>query len=479
MWVCLRIFLQLVGLFGFFLLPVAGVSWWFQEPYWVHYIMIAGLSLLAAATTWLPFFRALPSLRSQDGFLLLTSIWFGLGFLSAIPLWVVGDVSWVDALFSGVSGLTTTGAEVFADLSILPVSLLFYRVWLQFIGGLGVVILALALLPMLGVTHSHSMQADLPGPTKGLQIAPQMVETAQSLWILYVSLWLLCFLSLEAVGLDIFSAMCESFSIVSTGGYGLHNDNLGYYHSHAVMGIAMLFAILSSINFSLHYRMIMFADWQAWLKNRESRYFLLALLVFSVFFGVFVNTDPFQGSFSAVFTVVSVMTSAGHHVVSYEGVSSFLVFVLMMLGLFGACSGSTSGGMKWARLLFLLREMRSAVALLLHPRAILPTTIQTGKGSYLQQSDSVLVRGYLVAFMLTWFASLAFCLYVGLDFSTSFSAVIACLSNTGVGFFGVASNFATLPDAINCILIGVMLVGRIELLAFLVVLSPSYWRMRL
>ena len=479
MWVCVRIFLQLMGLFGVFLLPVAGLSYGVGETFWGYYVGIALVSMLMASLAWLPFFTNLPPLRAQDGFLLLTSIWFGLGMLSALPFWVVADISWVDAWFVGVSGLTTTGAEVLPDVSQLPVSLLFYRVWLQFIGGLGVVILALALLPILGVTHSHSMQADLPGPTKGLQIAPQMVETAQSLWIIYVALWLFCCVSLEAIGLDIFSAVCESFSIVSTGGYGLHNANLGYYNSQAVMVIAMFFMVLSSVNFSLHYRAIMFADWQAFTKNLECRYYILALLLMSGLFGFFAVSSPFSGPLTAIFTVVSLMTSSGHHVVSYEGLSVFIVFVLMLLGLIGGCSGSTSGGLKWARLLFLLREMRAAVSLLLHPRAILPTTVQTGKGSYLQQSDGVLVRGYLIAFLLTWFLGVGICVYAGLDFATAFSAVIACLSNTGVGFFGVAGSFAWLPDSVKLWLIVVMLVGRIELLAFLVVLSPSYWRMRL
>ena len=479
MWVCVRIFLQLVGLFGFFLLPVAGLSYGVGELFWMRYAGVALASMLTASLAWLPFFRALPPLRAQDGFLLLTSIWFGVGVLSALPFLVVADISWVDAWFVGVSGLTTTGAEVLPDLSQLPVSLLFYRVWLQFIGGLGVVVLALALLPILGVTHSHSMQSDLPGPTKGLQIAPQMVETAQSLWIIYVALWLFCCVSLEAVGLDIFSAVCESFSIVSTGGYGLHNANLGYYHNPAVMTIAMLFMVLSSVNFSLHYRAVMCADWQAFIKNIECRYYLLALVLVSALFGLFAESSPFQGSLTAVFTVVSLMTSSGQHVVPYEGLSAFPVFVLMLLGLIGGCSGSTSGGMKWARLLFLLREMRAAVSLLLHPRAILPTTVQTGKGSYLQQSDGVLVRGYLVAFVLIWFIGVGMCLFAGLDFATAFSAVIACLSNTGVGFFGVVGGFAGLPDSVKLLLTVVMLVGRIELLAFLVVLSPSYWRMRL
>ncbi|MEC8063397.1 MAG: potassium transporter TrkG [Pseudomonadota bacterium] len=475
-----RIFMQFIAIFAILLLPVAWVSWFYSEIIWPYYLaMIFVLICFPALIIRLTYSRS--ELTMRHGFALLVMIWFGLGFLSGLPLWLLGDVSWTDAVFSGVSGLTTTGAEVFSDLTSLPVSFLFYRMWLQFIGGLGVVILALALLPLLGVAHTHHLRADLPGPGKAAQKSVKIAETAFYLWLTYSGLWLVCVLTLWGLGLDFFSAFCESLSIISTGGYSLHVENLGYYQNNAVYIAALGFMVLSSINFNLHFKILFQGDWSGYFQDKELSCYFRMFLLFSFLcaLGFFAHSHlPFTFG-EMIFAVIAMMTSSGHQISSYQIWPISLIFLLLVLGLVGGCSGSTSGGMKWARVQFFSRDLANAIALVNHPRAVLPqvassTECQIRAGGM----DVVLVRGYLFAFLLTFAVVLGLCLLLGLDFSTAFSAVSACISNTGVGFFGVGDNFSELSDAVKWVLLLTMLVGRIELIAFMVVLSPSYWRSR-
>ena len=324
----------------------------------------------------------------------------------------------------------------------------------------------------------HHMRSDLPGPNKSAVLPGKLSDLASVLWGIYLGLWLFCVGGLWWAGLDLFAAICESFSIVSTGGYGLHTGNLGYYQKPAVYAVSAFFMIVSSLNFGLHYQVVYGGGWSVYFRDSEARTYLTCMffLLLSILGLLWWGMPSFFEVGEVVFTTVSLMTSSGQQITHHLGWPVWLVFSWIILGVIGGTSGSTAGGIKWARVQFFFQELTNSLAILHHPRAVLP------KGTGVEQLhgpasvNQVLLRSFLFAFLIFFLLGLVLCLWLGLDFATAFSSVSACISNTGVGFFGVQSGFSSLSVGVKWVMLFLMLVGRIELLALMVVLSPSYWR---
>lgn len=434
--------------------------------------------LLWAATA-----RQKKELSNRDGFLVVTLFWAVLGSAGCMPFLLSESVnlSLTDAVFESISGLTTTGATVISGLDGLPKSILFYRQLLQWMGGMGIIVLALALLPMLGIGGMQLYRAESPGPIKDNKLVPRLAETAKSLWYIYLSLTLACALAYWAVGMDLFDAISHSFSTIAIGGFSTHDASLGYFQNPLVELVAVLFMFFAGINFSLHFI--------TWSKKRDTtirHYFqdseflfygfiLLSVSVTTVTILYFSDTYNSIGEslIKGTFQVVSFATTTGFTSADFSNWPLFLPYVLLYAAIIGACAGSTGGGMKVIRILLIFKQGIREVQRLIHPRAVIP--IKLGKKV---MPDRVVdsVWGFFAVYVMAFMVMLLALLATGLDIITAFSAVGACINNLGPGLASVAQTYAELPGTAKWILCFAMLLGRLEVFTLLVLFTPMFWK---
>ena len=461
-----------------FLVPI-GVDLIYQEgETWIFataFLIVLGIGTLLWGLTQ----HTQGELRTLEGFVIVVLTWTLLSTCAAIPF-ILSDQfpSLIDALFEAVSGLTTTGTEVLSHLDGLPHSLLFYHQFLEFIGGLGVIVLALAIMPILGVGGMQLYRAEMPGVVKDNRIAPRVAHTAKALWGIYLGLTLVCFLSYRIAGMTWFDAICEAFSTVSTGGFSIHDQSFRFYQQPAIPIIAIVFMILGGINFRLHFALFRTREFLAYFYNYECRIYLSLLLMFSGVVSVsllwFNHDQPWQPLVGqATFTAVSMMTTTGFTNANFSEWTRFLPVLIMMMALLGGCAGSTTGGIKIIRLLLLQKEGLRSLRYLIHPRAII--SINFG-GNVLPEEMMQSMRGFLALFLFVYSALFLLVMASGVDFHTTFAAVTACFSNVGASIGTVASNYSHLPAFAKAVLIFAMLAGRIEIMALMVVFMPSFWR---
>lgn len=475
---------MIIGWFFFFYLvltlPVLAVSWYFSEPFSMllsQHVALMGLCLLALVFMLQRYFRQWLFGIESNQYVIMVMLWFGAAILGAgvFKLYPV-DMSWEDAFFASVSGLTTTGLDVFSSLTRLPKSMLFLRMWLQFIGGLGIILMAMTALTTGGFSVGRGVKCDLPGPVVSYsRKRPKMTDIARYLWLIYCIAALVCCVSLRTLGLSWYESVCESFSIVSTGGYTLYDAGLSHYQSSGVKIIAILFMFFSGINYLLHYQFFVLREYLGYRSNIEFRSYLVILLSMG---GLFTSVIWLFGSgvlmLDVIFMVVSMVSSAGFVVSDIQNWPSFLPPLLIFLGLVGGCAGSTSGGIKIIRWQFLVKEGARACQLMRHPRAILPDpAAAVGMLGSSADYQITIMRGFFSIYIGYFFFSILVLSGLGLDFSSAFFAVCASLSNTGVMLASPASA-AGLSGAVKSWLALTMLIGRIEILAFFVILSPSY-----
>lgn len=417
-------------------------------------------------------------LTNRDGFLIVVIFWFGVSAIAALPFMLSAHLSSVDALFEAASAFTTTGATVISGLEALPKSLLFYRQLLQWLGGMGMIVLAIAVLPMLGIGGMQLYRAEAPGPFKEEKLSPRLSQTARYLWVFYVSITAANALAYWAAGMTPFDAIAHSFSTVSTGGFSTYDASLGYFQSATIESIAVLFMILGAINFSVH-----FVVWQKrnplyYFKNVEVRVFLLVILAAVLVIGVILkDTGEYPGYTSSLrnglFEVVSVITSTGFGTVDFSHWPSFLPVLLIFISFIGGCGGSTAGGMKVIRVILLTQQGFREVRQLIHPRAQLPIRVgdrvisaQTAQG----------VWGFFAIYIFSFVILMLLIMATGLDQVSAFSAIATSMNNLGPGLGEVATSFATVSDSGKMIAAFAMLLGRLEVFTVLVLLTPEFWR---
>jgi len=467
--------------YGVLIAPVLLISWCFSEPFFLSLLwrsLMLGLGLFIVLLMLGLIAHRSHRFSSGYHYFLLVMFWFGASLLSACffmlyPL----DLSWVDAFFAGVSGLTTTGTEVFKDLTLLPKSLLFYRMWLQFLGGLGIILMAVTAFSSGGFEVLRGVKFDLPGPVVSYsEKKPKMSDMAQYLWLIYAGSTLLCVLSMKSLGLDWFESVCESFSVLSTGGYGLYNEGVAHYQSQGVKVLMMLFMLFSSVNFLLHYQFFILREAGGYLRNYEFRGYLmqLSMVTVIVFFTFYYVRDVGAGV-DGFFMVVSLLSSSGFAVTDIQAWPSFLPHLMIWIGLIGGCAGSTSGGVKMIRLQFCCQEVFRACRLMIHPRVVLSDpAVSVGMSGSSVDSQIVIMRGFIMAFLAYFILSIFVLTGLGLTFQNAFFSICACLSNTGL-ILTLPQGAVGLSDAVKLWLSLTMLFGRIEILAFLVMFSPQYW----
>ncbi len=471
----LGIFLMLLS--GTMLPPIA-VSLWYDDGQIPYFSLSLAITFSIGCALWLPVRRYRQELRNRDGFLIVAMFWGVLGMLAALPFMFSLHISFTDAVFEAISGFTTTGATVIVGLDQLPKSILYYRQQLHFFGGMGIVVLAVAIFPMIGVGGMQLYRAETPGPMKEDKLTPRIAHTARALWLIYLGLTGACALAFWMAGMTPFDAIGHSFSTIATGGFSTHDASFAYFKSPLIEAIAVVFMLVGGINFAVHFIAWQGRSIQSYLRDAEARSFLmvtgaLCALVAAVLVLTGYYPDVLDAVRQAVFQVVSIITTTGFVTADFSTWPLFLPILMMVISFVGGSAGSTAGGIKVIRVMLLYRQGMREIGRLIHPSAVIP--VKFG-GKILSDSVIESVWGFFFLYMLSTVVLTLLMMSTGLDAVSAFAAIASCLNVTGPGLGAVASNFTTVTPFGKWVSIFAMLLGRLEIFTVFVLLTPSFWR---
>jgi len=467
-------------LFSLSMFPPILVSLIYKDGAALPFLSAFALILTIGTLIWLPVYKTREELKLRDGFLVVVLFWTVLGLSGSLPFMLADNphLSVTDAIFESMSGLTTTGATVILGIDDLPESILFYRQQIQWLGGMGIIVLAVAVLPMLGIGGMQLYRAETPGPMKDSKLTPRITETAKALWYIYLSLTIACAAAYWLAGMTLFDAIGHAFSTVAIGGFSTHDASMGYFDSTAIEMIAVVFMLVSGINFALHFVAWNRKNPMAYWRDSELRFYLAlmttatAVVTVSLYY-----TDTFidwEDSFTqGLFQAVSIGTTTGFTTAEFYYWPGFIEILLLFTSFVGGCAGSTGGGIKVIRFLLLIKQGLREIGRLVHPSAQLPVRMG-GRSVNHRVVDAVwgFFSLYVASFVIMYLALAA----TGLDLMTSFSAVAACINNLGPGLGTVGAHYADLHDPAKWILCFAMLLGRLEIFTLLVLLTPAFWR---
>ncbi len=475
----------LLNLLGFLNLILAGsmglplfVNWIYGEPHAQSFILSIALTAFAGLLLMLFFKRSRRDLTHRDGFAIVAFGWIIVSFFGALPYLLTGTLhSLVDAVFETASGFTTTGSTVLTNIESASHAILFWRSLTQWLGGMGIILLSLAILPFLGVGGMQLYKAEVPGPTAD-RLRPRISQTARILWEVYILFSAVQALTLLLGGMNLFDALCHTFSTMATGGFSPKNQSIEFYQSPFIEYAITFFMFLAGANFSLHFRFLR-GDMKILGQDSEFRFYasvtLLASLLITFNLWMKNQGDVFQIFRLAVFQVVSILTTTGFTTADFDKWPVFSQSLLLFLMFIGGCAGSTGGAIKCVRIYVLLKQAVKELRQLVHPHAVIPVKL----GRKVVSQDTLNGIWGLFFLYLGIFSAASWVLsFVGVDFFTSVSAVAATLGNVGPGLakVGPAENFAHLPIVAKWILIVCMLVGRLEIYTLLILLLPEFWK---
>jgi trk system potassium uptake protein TrkH len=471
----------MMAFFGLlYLLPIAW-SLGVRDGAVIDFVIAAGINAGAGLAVALLTRRFRRELKPRDGFLLVTLSWTLMSASAAIPLMIaLPDLSFTDAYFEAMSGLTTTGSTVLNHLDSLPQSINLWRHTLHWIGGIGIIVLVVAVLPLLGVGGMQLYKAETPGPVKDEKLTPRITETAKALWFTYLAITSVGVIGLRITGMSWFDAICHGFSAIALGGFSTHDVSVGYFDSFAVEVVLIAIMVVAALNFSRHFLAFRSLSFKPYRTDSEGKAVLIVLgssvLLVSVLLalnGTYPTT--MEGLRHSVFNVVSIATTTGFVTEDYEKWPAFLPVWLLFLSCITCSTGSTGGGIKMFRTLLLVRQARRELKLLVHPSAVIPIRIG-GNAIPERVVHSVLafIFLYFGTILVLTFAQLA----TGLDLVSSFSAVVGSVNNVGpgLGAVGPSTNFSALTDAQTWICTLGMLIGRLEIFSVLVLFTAHFWR---
>lgn len=474
-----RVLGLLLIIFSLTMLPPVLVALWYEESTSQMFLLAFSITLLVGLLFWLPMRSSTGELRTRDGFVVTVFFWLVLSTFGTLPFMLSDalQLSFIDALFESISGLTTTGATVISGLDTLPKSILYYRQQLQWLGGIGIVVIAVAILPMLGVGGMQIYRAETPGPMKDSKITPRITETANVLFKIYVALTAVCALAYWIAGMSLFDAISHSFSTVAIGGFSTHDASIGFFDSGAIMAICTFFMVVSGINFALHYAAWHDRELSFYWSDPEARLYLALLAVgaaITCLYLYFSDTYGWSDSIrQGIFQLVSIMTTTGFATADFNAWPTFLPFFLIFLSFFGACAGSTGGGIKIGRMLILWQQGVREIYQLVHPNAVLPIKINNRK---VPDRIADAIWAFFGVYLAVFYLMVLLLLASGLDYVTAWSATAATLNNLGPGLGAVASNYAELGNFAKWVLCWGMLLGRLEIFTLLVLFTPTFWR---
>lgn len=467
-------------LFSLTMLPPIAISLVFGDPSWLSFLKGFGLTLVGGILCWAPVHRQKRDLRLRDGFLVVALFWTVLGTFGAAPLYIDDSIalSFTDAVFESISGLTTTGATVLVGLDDLPKSILYYRQQLQWFGGMGIIVLAVAILPMLGVGGMQLYRAEMPGPVKDTKLTPRITETAKALWYVYLAFTIACVLAYLAAGMNWFDALCHSFSTVAIGGFSTHDMSIGYFDSTAINLVAIVFMFLAGINFSLHFFAWRYVSVRHYWQDPEFRAYTgilvaLSVVVVIILFQYRYFATPSANIVEGIFQAVSIATTTGFTTENFALWPAALPVLLILSSFIGGCGGSTAGGIKVVRCLLIYKQGAREIARLVHPNAEIPVKLGN-KAVSPRVVDAV--WGFFSVYIVVFGVMMLLMMSTGLDQVTAFSAVAATLNNLGPGLGEVSAGFMILSNTAKWVSIAGMLLGRLEIFTLLVLVTPMFWR---
>ena len=438
------------------------------------------LALVLGLLLWWPNRRQKHELKPREGFLIVVLFWTVLGSVGALPFLFSEQprLSLTDAFFESFSGLTTTGATVLVGLDTLPKAILFYRQMLQWLGGMGIIVLAVAILPILGVGGMQLYRAEMPGPLKDNKMRPRIAETAKTLWLIYVALTVGCAVSLWLAGMSPFDAVSHSFSTIAIGGFSTHDASIGYFQNPVINTLIAVFLLISGCNFGLHFALLSGRRLTVYWRDPEFRMFIAVQLGLTALCALILwQHDVYAAGTTtlnqAFFQVVSMATTAGFTTGDISAWPLFLPLLLLCSAFIGGCAGSTGGGLKVIRILLLYLQGARELKRLVHPNAVY--TIKLGNRA-LPERIIEAVWGFFSAYALVFIVSMLAIAATGVDELSAFSAVTATLNNLGPGLGMVANNFTAMNEPAKWILVITMLFGRLEVFTLLVLFTPTFWR---
>jgi trk system potassium uptake protein len=445
------------------------------------FLVSTGVTIVAGLAMSLATRRFRRELQPRDGFILVGLTWLVLPLFGALPLWqAVPGISVTDAYFESMSAFTATGATALSGLDTLPLSVNVWRCFMMLVGGLGIIVLAVAILPLLGVGGAQLFRAETAGPMKDQKLTPRIADTARAIWVAYGVLAVACFFAYRAAGMSWIDAFMHMCTTVSLGGFSSYDASFGHWNSPLIEGVAIVFMLLSGINLVLYYMVWRQRSLGALWRNAEARAFYVVLAgsiaLITGYLMAFGEYSDFASAFRhTAFHVVSIATTTGYATHDYAQWPLFAPLLMILLGCFATCAGSTGGGIKMVRMLLLLKQSRRELVRIVHPNVVNPVVLGG-------QAVSDRVMQSVIAFMMMYGATLVtltmLLLFSGLDVVTAFTAVIACVNNIGPGLgeVGPAVNYGSLSDFQTWVCTFAMVLGRLELLSVLVLFTPAFWR---
>jgi|TARA_R100000687_G_scaffold83617_1_gene87695 trk system potassium uptake protein TrkH len=462
------------------MIPPAIISLYFKDgsglPFFLAFLLCLGTGLLF----WYPNRLHRKDLRAKEGFLIVVLFWTVLASFGALPLLLLEqpEMSISDAFFEAFSGLTTTGATVIQGIDYLPKAVQFYRQQLQWLGGMGIIVLAVAILPILGVGGMQLYRAETPGPVKDSKMTPRIADTAKHLWYIYLTLTISCGVAYWFAGMDWFDALCHAFSTVAIGGFSNYDASLGYFDSPWINIVCVVFLWIAALNFALHYAAASGRTLMGYFYDPELRaFFLIQFVLVAVYFFVLMKFSWFDNAGialdQALIQSVSFSTTAGFATTDFSSWPAFLPIMLIFSSFIGGCAGSTGGGLKVVRVLLLYLQGKREVDRLIHPKAVY--TVKLGDRAL---PDKVVeaVWGFFSAYAMIFVVIMVCLIATGMDDVSAFTATAATLNNLGPGLGTVSGSFADVSDTGKWLLILAMLFGRLEVFSLLVLFSPTFWR---
>lgn len=416
-------------------------------------------------------------INHREGMFIVAAAWIGSSLMGSLPFMLGGFMSPTDAVFESFSGFTTTGASILTDIEGLPPGILMWRSFTHWLGGMGIIVLSLAVLPFLGVGGMQLYKAEVSGPSPD-KLKPRIMDTAMILWKVYVFFTVILIVLLLLGGLSFFDSLCQTFGTVATGGFSNKNASIAHFDSAYVDWVITGFMFLCGVSFALHYKMLTGKIRGVW-KSPELRFFSTVVFVFIMASTFFVYHSSHNNLFDALrfssFQVVSIITTTGFATYDYLLWPALVQVILLLCMFIGGCAGSTSGGIKCMRIMLLLKMAYRELFRIVHPHAV-----QSVKMGRMMVKDDVLngVTGFIILYLSLMVISSMLIAAMGVDFTTSLTSVLACISNIGPGFgqVGPASNYALLPDPAKWILSLCMVLGRLEIYTIIILMVPAFWK---
>ena len=470
----LKLFSILVMFFSIsFIVPII-TSFIYKDGALSIFVITFSVVFMVGFLGWLISKNNTEEMTHKDGFLVITLFWIVLSSAGSIPF-ILSGMTFIDSFFESMSGITTTGATVIPNLSVLPESLLLYRQLLQWMGGMGLIVLAIAVMPLLGIGGGQLYKTEIPGAMNDQKLTPRIKETAQALWLIYLLLTIFCSVFYFFAGMNAFDAISHSLSTVSIGGFSTYNNSIGHFDNGLIETVCIIFMLLSALSFTLHYFAFYMKKPLKYLHDPELRFFIsimACIFLLSILINYFSNYE--QASIrELLFHSVSIVTTTGFSIGDTNQWNPSIGFLFLIGAFIGACSGSVGGGIKSWTVLIMINYAYINLKKMIHPNAVISLKIGTKN---VENDVAASVWGFFSIYVLSFIILLLGLVVTGLDFQSAFSAIGACLNNLGPGLGEVAQTYASVTATGKAILSFAMILGRLEIFTLLVLFMPIFWQ---